>query len=128
MGIFQSDRFILLFDLCYMIGEIMNPWIFLLIAGLSEVGWALSLKFSEGFTKLYPSIITVILMILSFGLLGYSLKEIPIGTAYAIWTAIGAIGVAIIGMTFLGESKSIMKILCLILVIVGIVGLKLSST
>lgn len=106
----------------------MNAWIYLLIAGLSEIGWALSLKFSQGFTKLYPSITTILLMILSFGLLGYSLKQIPIGVAYAIWTAIGAIGVAIIGMMFLGESKSLTKVICLILIIMGIIGLKATST
>ena len=104
--------------------ESMNPWILLFIAGISEIGWALSLKLSDGFTKIYPSIATIILMIISLGLLGYSLKQIPIGVAYAIWTAIGAIGVVIVGIMFLGESKSIVKIICLILIVLGIVGLK----
>ena len=105
----------------------MNPWILLIIAGISEIGWAISLKYSEGFTNILMSIITIIIMIGSLFFLSLALKEIPIGTAYAIWTAVGAVGVAIIGMIFLGEAKSIMRIFCIMLVVAGIVGLKMAS-
>lgn len=102
----------------------MNPWIYLIIA---EIGWALSLKFSEGFTNTIMSISTVVIMIISLLFLSLALKEIQIGTAYAIWTAIGAVGVAIVGMIFLGETKTIVRIFCIMLVIAGIIGLKLSG-
>lgn len=105
----------------------MNSWIYLIIAGIAEIGWALGLKFSDGFTKPLISIITLILMIVSLVLMSFSLKGIPLGTAYACWTAIGAVGVAIIGILFFGESKSFIRIVCIFLVVLGIVGLKLSS-
>ncbi|MDR0901063.1 MAG: multidrug efflux SMR transporter [Methanobrevibacter sp.] len=105
----------------------MNSWIYLIIAGIAEIGWALSLKFSEGFTKPLMAITTLILMIISVILMSISLRGIPIGTAYACWTAIGVVGVAIIGIVFLGESKSFIRIACIFLVIIGICGLKLSS-
>lgn len=105
----------------------MNPWIYLFIAGISEIGWALSLKFSEGFSKPLMSVITIIFMIGSLILLSGALKEIPIGTAYAIWTAIGAVGVAIFGMIFLGEVKSFIRIACIMLILAGIMGLKFTS-
>ena len=105
----------------------MNPWIFLIIAGISEIGWAISLKFSEGFTNVLMSITTVISMVLSLFFLSLALKYIPIGTAYAVWTAIGAVGVAIIGMVFLGETKSMIRIFCIMLIIGGIAGLKISG-
>lgn len=105
----------------------MNPWIYLIIAGIAEIGWALSLKFSEGFTNTIMSISTVVIMIISLLFLSLALKEIQIGTAYAIWTAIGAVGVAIVGMIFLGETKTIVRIFCIMLVIAGIIGLKLSG-
>ncbi|MEA4956172.1 MAG: multidrug efflux SMR transporter [Methanobrevibacter sp.] len=105
----------------------MNPWIFLIIAGISEIGWAISLKFSEGFKNISMSIVTIIIMAASLFFLSLALKDIPIGTAYAIWTAIGAVGVAIIGMVFLGELKSITRIFCIMLIVGGIIGLKISS-
>lgn len=105
----------------------MNSWIYLIIAGIAEIGWALSLKFSEGFTNILMSIATAVIMILSLVFLSLALKEIPIGTAYAAWTAIGAVGVATIGMIFLGETKTLFRIFCITLVVVGIVGLKFSG-
>jgi quaternary ammonium compound-resistance protein SugE len=102
-------------------------WFYLLIAGLLEIVWAIGLKFSEGFTKPLQSVVTVIGMILSFYMLSLSLKTIPLGTAYAVWTGIGATGTAIIGMFFLGESKELARIICILLIITGIVGLKLYS-
>lgn len=104
----------------------MNPWIYLIMAGIGEILWVVSLKLSEGFSKLLPSILTIIFMLFSLILLSYSIKEIPMGTAYACWTAIGAIGAVIIGMMFFNESISFVRILFLSLVIVGIIGLKLT--
>jgi quaternary ammonium compound-resistance protein SugE len=105
----------------------INPWIYLVVAGIMEVGWAVSLKYSEGFSQVIPSIITVLFMILSLYLLSLALKTITIGTGYAIWTGIGAIGTAIIGMLLLGESKEIGRVICILVVITGILGLKFFS-
>ncbi len=102
-------------------------WIYLLIAGLFECIWAIGLKYTEGFTKLIPSSITLIAMVLSIWFLSLALKTIPIGTGYAVWTGIGAIGVAIIGMVFLGEPRQIARIICLLLIVSGIIGLKVVS-
>ena len=99
-------------------------WIYLLIAGLLECCWAIGMKYTEGFSKLMPSL-AVITMAISIWLLSSSMKTIPVGTAYAVWTGIGATGVAAIGMLFLGESRDITRILCLLLIVAGIVGLKL---
>lgn len=99
-------------------------WIYLLIAGLFEVVWAISLKDIEGFSKPKPIIITVLGMLISFSFLSLALKNLPIGTAYAIWTGIGAVGVAIYGIIILGESASLLRIICLFLIVSGIVGLK----
>ena len=106
----------------------INPWIYLFVAGLMEVGWAVGLKYTEGFSQLIPSIITVGFMILSLYFLSLALKSITIGTGYAIWTGIGAIGTAIIGMILLGESKELGRVICIMVVISGIVGLKFFST
>jgi quaternary ammonium compound-resistance protein SugE len=103
------------------------PWFYLLIAGLLEIGWAIGLKYTEGFSKLWPSVATVCAMIASFGLLAAALKTIPVGTAYAVWTGIGAVGTAIIGMAFLGESREVLRILCIVLIVAGVVGLKFAS-
>jgi quaternary ammonium compound-resistance protein SugE len=103
-------------------------WIYLLLAGLFECGWAIGLKFTDGFTKLIPSLLTVLAMIISFWLLSEAMKTIPIGTAYAIWTGIGAVAVTILGMILFGESRDILRIICLLLIISGIVGLKLVSS
>jgi quaternary ammonium compound-resistance protein SugE len=102
-------------------------WFYLVLAGLLEVAWAVGLKYTEGFTKLTPSILTVLGMIGSFALLGQALRVLPIGTAYAIWTGIGAVGTAIIGMIFLGEPRDVARILCILLIVAGIVGLKFTS-
>lgn len=102
-------------------------WLYLFIAGLFECGWAIGLKYTEGFTKLVPSLLTVIAMVLSFYLLSNAMKTIPVGTAYAVWTGIGAVGVAILGMLLFGESREILRIFCLLLIVSGILGLKLLS-
>jgi quaternary ammonium compound-resistance protein SugE len=102
-------------------------WTCLVIAGLLEIVWAIGLKYTEGFSKLWPSIVTIGAMIASFNLLATALKTIPVGTGYAVWTGIGAAGTAIIGMAFLGESREILRILCLLLIVAGIVGLKFVS-
>ncbi|MBK9247162.1 MAG: quaternary ammonium compound efflux SMR transporter SugE [Ignavibacteria bacterium] len=103
-------------------------WVTLIIAGLLEIGWAVGIKYSEGFTKLIPSLLTVIGMILSFFFLSISLKTLPLGTAYAIWTGIGAIGTAVLGIVLFQEPRDIARILCILLIVVGIIGLKLTST
>ena len=103
-------------------------WIYLLVAGLFECGWAIGLKYTDGFTKLIPSLLTVSAMAISFWLLSIAMKTIPVGTAYAVWTGIGAVGVAILGMIISGESRDIMRIICLLLIVSGIVGLKLVSS
>lgn len=106
----------------------MNSWICLIIAGICEVVWAIMLKYSDGFTKLIPSALTVIFLIISMVLLEQSIKGIPLGTAYACWTAIGAVGTVVVGMLFLNESTSIIRMFFLFLVIVGIVGLKVTTS
>lgn len=103
-------------------------WILLIIAGLLEVGWALGLKATEGWTRLIPSLLTIGSMVLSFVLLSQALKTLPISIAYAVWVGIGALGVAVVGMVFLGESTSPLKLLCIGLICAGIVGLKLTSS
>ncbi len=102
-------------------------WAYLVVAGFFECGWAIGLKYTDGFTKLVPSLLTVSAMAISFWLLAVAMRTIPVGTAYAIWVGIGAVRVAILGMVLLGESRDMMKIVCLLLIIAGIVGLKLVS-
>lgn len=102
-------------------------WVYLFIAGLFEIAWAVGLKYSAGFTKLVPSVVTLILMIASFYFLSISVKSIPIGTGYAVWTGIGAVGTTILGMILFGESKELIRILCIMLIVIGIVGLKIFS-
>ena len=102
-------------------------WIYLFIAGLFEVVWAIGLKYTNGFTKLWPSIGTVIAMIISFYFLSTAVKTIPIGTGYAVWTGIGAVGTALLGIILFGESKEFVRILCILLIVVGIIGLKIFS-
>jgi len=97
------------------------------LAGLLEIGWAIGLKYTVGFTRLWPSVLTLAAMAGSFFLLAYALRSIPVGTAYAVWTGIGAVGVALVGMLVLGESAAPARIACLLLVLAGIVGLKLTS-
>jgi quaternary ammonium compound-resistance protein SugE len=103
-------------------------WFCLAVAGLFECGWVIGLKYSEGFTKMVPAILTILAMAISLLLLSLAMKSIPVGTAYAIWTGIGAIGVAILGMVLFGESRDIIRIICLLLIFSGIVGLKLVSS
>ena len=100
-------------------------WLSLFAAGLFEIVWAIGLKYTDGFTRLWPTVGTLAAMALSIALLGYALKTLPVGTAYAIWTGIGAVGTAIAGMVFLGESASLARIACIALIGAGIVGLKL---
>lgn len=103
-------------------------WFYLTVAGIFEVIWATALKYSDGFTRLYPSIITVIGMIISFYLLSIATKTLPMGTAYAIWTGIGALGSIIIGILLFKEPCNLTRIFFLLLILVGIVGLKITST
>ncbi|HEM8612675.1 TPA: quaternary ammonium compound efflux SMR transporter SugE [Citrobacter amalonaticus] len=102
-------------------------WIILLIAGLLEVVWAVGLKYTHGFSRLAPSIITIAAMIVSMALLAWAMKTLPVGTAYAVWTGIGAVGAAITGILLLGESANPMRLASLALIVVGIIGLKLST-
>ncbi len=103
----------------------LNAWIILFIAGLMETGWAVGLKYTEGWTRLWPSAGTILLMAGSFYLLSKALEDLPVGTAYAVWTGIGAVGTVIIGMLVLGESRDTMRLLCLLLIVAGIVGLRI---
>lgn len=103
-------------------------WIILIFAGLFEIVWAYSMKLSEGFTKLTPSLITLFFMVLSFGLLAYAMKTLPLGTAYTIWTGIGAIGSFLVGVFVLGEPATAMRMLAAILIVSGLVLMKLSSS
>lgn len=102
-------------------------WVYLLIAGVCEILWAVSLKYTEGFSRFWPSVISCIPMVASFLFLAKAIQTIPVGGAYAVWTGIGATGAAIAGMVYFGEARTPMRIASLILVIVGIVGLKFSS-
>jgi quaternary ammonium compound-resistance protein SugE len=102
-------------------------WLFLTLAGLSEIGWAVGLKYTAGFTRPLPTVLTVASMIASLGLLGLSLKTLPLGTAYAVWTGVGTLGTAILGIVLFGEVASAPRLACIGLIAAGIVGLKLVS-
>ncbi len=102
-------------------------WTILIVAGLLEIGWAVGLKYTEGFTKFWPSMGTIIALTLSFIMLGIAVRTIPVGTGYAVWTGIGAFGTAVLGMLLLGEPASSARLFFLGLLLVGIVGLKFSS-
>ena len=102
-------------------------WLVLVIAGLLEVVWAVGLKYTHGFTRLAPSIMTITAMVISIVLLSWSMKTLPTGTAYAVWTGIGAVGAAITGIVLLGESASAARIVSLLLIVAGIIGLKIST-
>ena len=102
-------------------------WIYLGIAGLLEIAWAIGLKYTEGWSKLVPSLITTALMIASFYFLALAVKTLPIGTAYAVWTGIGTVGAAILGMLLFDEPRDIVRVICILLIIAGIAGLKLTS-
>ncbi len=102
-------------------------WIVLLLAGLFEVGWAVGLKLTEGFTRPLPTLLTVASMAVSLGLLGLALQSLPLGTAYAVWTGVGAVGTALLGILLFGESADAARLLCIALIVAGILGLKLVS-
>ena len=102
-------------------------WLLLITAGLLEVGWAIGLKYTEGFTRPWPSLWTIAAMIVSLGLLGLAMKSLPVGTSYAVWVGVGAVGTAILGIVLLGEPATAGRIASLALIVAGIVGLKLSS-
>lgn len=103
-------------------------WVYLVLAGLLEIGWAVGLKYTDGFTKLGPSTVTVVLMTLSIGLLSLALRSLPIGTAYAVWTGIGAAGTALVGMWWFDDPRSLLRVLCVGFIVAGIIGLKLTSS
>lgn len=103
------------------------PWIILLLAGLFEIGWAIGLKYTEGFTRLWPTLGTVAAMAISLGLLGVAMKSLPVGTAYAVWVGVGAVGTAILGIVLLGEPSNPGRLVSLGLIVLGIIGLKLAS-
>jgi quaternary ammonium compound-resistance protein SugE len=102
-------------------------WFILVVAGLFEIGWAVGLKYTDGFTRLWPTVGTVLSMIISIGLLSIAMKSLPVGTAYAVWVGVGAVGTAILGIVLLGESANPMRLLSLSLIVAGIVGLKLAT-
>jgi quaternary ammonium compound-resistance protein SugE len=100
-------------------------WTLLLVAGLLEIGWAIGLKYTEGFTRLVPSLLTVASMVASLALLGLALRHLPLGTAYAVWTGIGTVGTALLGIALFGEAATVLRLGCIGLILAGIVGLKL---
>jgi len=102
-------------------------WLALLVAGLLEVGWATTMKLSEGFSRLGPTIATFALMLSSFGLLSFAMRSLPLGTAYAVWTGIGAVGSVLVGILFLNEPRNAIRLFCLGLILAGIVGLRLTA-
>lgn len=103
-------------------------WIILFFAGLFEVGWAVGLKYTDGFTRPLPTVLTVAAMAISLGLLGLAMKELPLGTAYAIWTGVGAVGTVIAGIILFGESMALVRLVSVALIITGLVGLKVSAS
>jgi quaternary ammonium compound-resistance protein SugE len=102
-------------------------WVYLFFAGLFEVGWAIGLKYTEGFTKLVPSVLTIAAMVVSLGLLGLALKTLPVGTAYAVWTGVGAVGTAALGIYLFAEPATAARLASIGLIVAGIIGLKLVS-
>ena len=105
-----------------------TAWLLLLLAGISEIAWAVGLKYTDGFSRLWPSVGTLAMMIVSLILLALALKQIPLGTGYAVWTGIGAVGTAILGIVLFNESRDVMRLLFIGLIVAGIVGLKIVST
>ncbi|MBU6958344.1 quaternary ammonium compound efflux SMR transporter SugE [Pseudomonas sp. CVAP len=104
------------------------PWIILFFAGLFEVGWAVGLKYTDGFSRPLPTVLTVGAMVISLGLLGLAMKDLPLGTAYAIWTGVGAVGTVIAGIILFGESMALFRLASVALIIAGLIGLKVSAT
>ena len=103
------------------------PWVILVIAGLFEVGWAIGLKYTAGFTRLWPTVWTVLAMIISLWLLGIAMQSLPVGTAYSIWVGVGAVGTVILGIMLLGEPANAARLISVALIIAGIIGLKLAT-
>jgi quaternary ammonium compound-resistance protein SugE len=103
-------------------------WLILILAGLFEIGWAVGLKYTEGFTRLWPTLGTAAAMVLSLTLLGLALRTLPLGTAYAVWTGVGTLGTALLGIWLFGEPATALRLLCIGLILAGIVGLKLVSS
>ncbi|HBP1852466.1 TPA: quaternary ammonium compound efflux SMR transporter SugE [Pseudomonas aeruginosa] len=101
-------------------------WFILFFAGLFEVGWAVGLKYTEGFSKPLPTVLTALAMLVSLGLLGLAMKHLPLGTAYAVWTGVGAVGTVIAGIVLFGESMALLRLASVALIVCGLVGLKLS--
>ena len=102
-------------------------WAILVVAGLFEVGWAIGLKYTEGFTRLWPAVSTGLAMIISLGLLGIAMKALPVGTAYSVWVGVGAVGTVVLGIVLLGEPASAARLMSVALILAGILGLKLSA-
>ncbi|MES2708788.1 MAG: quaternary ammonium compound efflux SMR transporter SugE [Verrucomicrobiota bacterium] len=102
------------------------PWILLITAGIFEIAWAVGLKFTDGFTRLWPTVGTVTALLISIALLGLAAKTLPIGTAYAVWTGIGAAGTVIAGMVFLGDPATAARLVCVALILIGVIGLKMT--
>lgn len=102
-------------------------WVILVIAGLFEIGWAIGLKYTEGFTRLWPTVLTTVSMVLSLWLLGIAMKSLPVGTAYAVWVGVGAVGTVVLGIVLLGESANAARLISVALIVAGIVGLKLAT-
>jgi quaternary ammonium compound-resistance protein SugE len=102
-------------------------WTYLGLAGLFEIGWAIGLKYTDGFTRLIPSVLTIISMAVSVLLLGLALRDLPVGTGYAVWTGIGTVGTALLGIVLLGEPATALRLACIGLIVAGILGLKLAS-
>ena len=102
-------------------------WVVLFIAGLCEIAWAVGLKYTDGFTRLWPTVATFATMFVSFGLLSVAMKTLPLGTAYTVWTGIGAVGAFIVGVTVLGEQLSVMRVTAAVLIVAGLVLMKLSG-
>jgi quaternary ammonium compound-resistance protein SugE len=109
-------------------GEVYMAWFWLFVAGIFEIAWVVALKYSDGFSKLWPSVIFVVTAWISFALLSQAIRSLPVGTSYAVWTGIGAVGVAIIGIVWFGESASPLRVFCIGLIIAGIVGLKFTAS
>jgi quaternary ammonium compound-resistance protein SugE len=102
------------------------PWIWLIVAGLLEIAWAVGLKYTDGFSRLWPTVVTVLLMLGSFWCLAQAVKVLPLGTSYAIWTGIGAVGTAVAGIILFKEPATVARLVCIVLIIAGIAGLKLT--
>ena len=102
-------------------------WVILFVAGLFEIGWAVGLKYTDGFTRLWPTVATILALVASMSLLGLALRTLPLGTAYAVWTGIGSVGTAVLGIVLFREPATAMRLVCIRLIVAGIIGLKLAT-